>query len=514
MKKHDWIWPILVFIALSSILHLLQRNIPDLDSFYYIRQAWLYRTGDLFDSSFPWIQPSVIRIFSASLWYGFAIILIPFTYFRDLFFGIKAAGIIFTATLLSVYYLILKRHQIKAALFWPLLMIFSAPNVLTQLLMTRPQSVSLAITPILFSFLISGGFWVPLFASLGISWIHLNFFWLPIAMIAILGLVRFIAEKKYVWKEALAVLIGVIAGLFLRPNPIGAAKLLYVQVFKQILEKQGGLPLLFGQENFPLSLGTLFRNFSPILLLILSAAIFFLWLAWKKSLPKETSSRVFLWSSIALSAVFFIITVTVARRAYTFWILFGVAFAAACYSYLIPQLYSYRQKSVRDAATVFIALVFIFLVPASGYKAVNAIKNQNYSPEMLRGAALWLRDNSQPGEIVFNLHWSDFSPLFYWNQKNYYIGGLDPIFQYEYNPSLYWKFHYLSADAVTKKTCGAIECSREMLEDTYEVLVKDFNAKYILLDKKENPAVYFFLRNDTRFEKKFETESEIIYLIK
>jgi hypothetical protein len=149
----------------------------------------------------------------------------------------------------------------------------------------------------------------------------------------------------------------------------------------------------------------------------------------------------------------------------------------------------------------------------SGYRTLNNLQN-SYTADYLKEPAIWLKENSNPGDIVFNVHWSNFSPLFFWNQKNYYVGGLDPIFQYAYNSSLYWKFHYLSADQVTKKTCGATACTVSMLEDTHEVLKRDFNAKYILLTKTQNPAVHQWLEGDRRFDKKFENGSEAVYLIK
>ena len=67
---------------------------------------------------------------------------------------------------------------------------------------------------------------------------------------------------------------------------------------------------------------------------------------------------------------------------------------------------------------------------------------------------------------------------------------------------------------MAEKTCGAIACTDEMLEDTYDVLVEDFNARYVVLTKQENPSVYNFLENDQRFGKVFSTEKEAVYLIK
>ena len=53
-----------------------------------------------------------------------------------------------------------------------------------------------------------------------------------------------------------------------------------------------------------------------------------------------------------------------------------------------------------------------------------------------------------------------------------------------------------------------------MLEDTHTVLVNDFKAKYIVLEKQRNPLVYYYLENDPGYEKKLDTKREVLYLIK
>ena len=140
--------------------------------------------------------------------------------------------------------------------------------------------------------------------------------------------------------------------------------------------------------------------------------------------------------------------------------------------------------------------------------------NSAYPPERHKEAALWLKDNSNPGDIVFNVSWSRFSELFFWNQQNYYVGGLDPIFQYAYNPSLYWKYHYLATGLLTDRTCGADACTEEMLEDTYEVLKRDFDAKYVFLSKELKPELNQYLESDSRFEKTFDNGNETIFSLK
>src|SRR5262249_40239096 len=142
------------FLAVALFFHLYSQNIPDPDSFYYSRLAWVYRSGSLVNVDFPWIQYSVMKNLSSSLWYGFGILLIPFTYFNDLIFGIKLASIFLTSSALSLYYFAIKLNDLKPAWLWPLLFFFSALNVTGQFLMARPQIVSLPLSFLLFSLLI------------------------------------------------------------------------------------------------------------------------------------------------------------------------------------------------------------------------------------------------------------------------------------------------------------------------------------------------------------------------
>lgn len=501
MPSRNWLWVVVLFLILSSVFHFYSQNIADLDSFYYLGLAKLYRTAGLFHTEFSWIEHSAIK--DSSLWYGFGAFLIPFSFFENPAIGIKFAGILLTATLLISYYFVAKKSRFKIPLFWPFLLLFAAPNTMYHLLMVRPQTISIILVPLFFFFLIEGNFWKVVLTAFGIAWFHLNFAWLPVFILIVTAAVKLATERKFHWKIAAGGIIGVLAGWLLRPNPMAAAKLFYIQVLQQILEKQGGLPLLFGKENLPLPFSTLFQNFSPFLLLWIPAIVILVF-ALKRMPPNKKTLAI---SNIILSLTFLGLTMLVARRAYDFLVIFGVFSIATAFNYL-------EGRSAGQATKLILASLFVFMIFYSGYKTANGLNESGYPPDYLKDAALWLKDNSNPADVVFNIHWSNFSLLFFWDQKNHYVAGLDPIFQYAYNSSLYWQFHYLSADAVTQKTCGAVECTREMLEDTYQVLVRDFNARYVLLEKDKNPAVNYFLKNDPHFENKFETKNEAVYEIK
>jgi hypothetical protein len=522
-KKYHCIPIVIVSAIVASIFHFSLVNIPDLDSFYYIRLAWLYRTRGLFDVDFPWMQYSVIKNLSSSLWYGFGLFLIPFSYFNDLVIGIKVAGAVLTTVALSLYYWVMKREKIKLAFLWPFLLFFSAPNVLAQFLMTRPQLLSLALSPLLFSLLINRpgtantsasesartNFGLLLLTSFGLVWFHLNFVWLVALVLAVTTVTAAIVEKKSEWKPVAAVASGALLGLLARPNPLGAAQLLYIQVVEQFLVKQSGLTLVWGRENLPLSLAALVQNFIPFMFLwVLAILLMARFIAGRKS-AQSPDRQTFLWSSLALSLIFFLLTMFVGRRSYNLWVEFGVIFIAGVYTY-IGSLHA--QIHIRNAGICVIVGVFIFVASDSTSKSIVSIPAAAPPPDMLKDTALWLKENSQPGDIVFNATWNNFSPLFYWNQHNRYVGGLDPIFQYAYDRKLYWKFHHLAVNPSVKQTCAAAVCTKEILEDTYEVLVRDFKAKYVVTGK-QRPWAYY-LKNDARFAKKLETEREVIYIVK
>jgi hypothetical protein len=255
----------------------------------------------------------------------------------------------------------------------------------------------------------------------------------------------------------------------------------------------------------------LFRNFIPFIALWLSAMVMMAaFLSHANAQP--SGKRIFLWSSLALSWIFCLLTLFVGRRSYNLWTAFGIIFIAGVFTYVLSSLASRTGRRIRKLAVWAIAAISIFLAFDSTSKTIVTFPRMGYPPDMLRTAALWLKENSRPGDVVFNVNWSHFSPLFFWNQKNYYVGGLDPIFQYGYDSKLYWKYHHLAINTAARKTCAAAVCGKEMLEEPYDVLVRDFKAKYVVVGKQHKSAYYLF-ENDSRFHKELETTREVVYLV-
>lgn len=507
MKRNSALFFVLAAVLVSAFFHFRSPNIPDPDSLYHLRHAQLLRVNGIFNTEFPWTYYSAMRTAGADLWYGLHLFLVPFT-------NLKVAGIFLAVLLLLSFYWVSRKQNFSFAGWWPFLFLLAVPNALFQILMVRPQTLTMALSAILVSVFSSGGSFLAVFLlATTITFFHISFFWLAPG-IAILNLLIRLWQKNDWQKGArdfIAVLAGTFLGMILRPEPLAALKLVYIQVVKLIIEKQSALPILFSRELAPLSFGALTKTAPIFLILWLVGAVIFIWRFAKKSdFQKDISleQKRFLWLSGILSLGFFLMTLVVARRSLMFWPGFGTLFIAGVYSFL-PL-----KKTSRELFSVILLVSILLMAPITLYQNAASMRQNARPPNNFQEAAEWLRENSEAGDIVFNTHWDNFAPLFFWNQTNYYIGGMDPIFQYSYNPELYWKFHHISIDEYGDLTCGEAECHKQNVLDIYSVLKNDFQAKYVFVEKRRNLNFHRWLELDSRFEKQFDNGKEIIFLVK
>lgn len=520
IKKYQEIIVAVLLIGIFSLfVHaLLAEKIPDPDGFYHLRHAWIYRTAGLFNSSFPWAQYSVINKYSADLWYGFHILIIPFTYFQDLLQGLRITPWFITVASLLMVFAALKRLKVRWPLFWVFFFAIASADVLFRLTMLRPHPLSLGLALLLFAYLSpyggssegrqkTDGPLVAVFLISAVSsWIHLSLSWLPLLVVFAVTLLEALNKQGLDWKKPPAVFAGLLAGLLLRPNPLGAAKLAYIQVVQLLLEKQKDLPLRFGRELSPFVWDNFVDQLIPITVLLLIALGIFLW--WRK-LPK-TEVRISTWGTLILSVIFAALAFGVARRSNEVFIGFGVIFLALVFTNYFPAL---QKKSWQHNLIVMIFISALIYMPIKNIYRFETYLGNSFGTSEFKDLSEWLSKNSKPGEIVFNIHWDRFAQLFFYNYNNYYINGMDPIFQYAFNPSLYWKTHFFAIDAATAFTCGQIRCTAKEVETTPKVLKNDFRASYIVVEKRRSPKFYQYLDITPEFRKVFENDEEALYKI-
>ena len=174
-----------VIVLFALLIHPRSFNVSDVDVFYHIRHSWIYSQNGLTFSEFPWTQFSVIKEYSADLWYGFHVLSVPLTYFNNLLDGMWVGGLIVTTSALLIIWFALRRLPIKWPLLLTLIISLLSADFLYRLTMFRPHPITVGLTLLLFSFFCMPAkrMWISVFiASFFFAWMHLSLAWVPIAV--------------------------------------------------------------------------------------------------------------------------------------------------------------------------------------------------------------------------------------------------------------------------------------------------------------------------------------------
>ncbi len=509
MNRHSWILVLVTLAVLSGAFQFYSPKVFDPDAFYHITHAKIYRAEGLTSSEFPWVQFSVIKNLKADIWYGFHILLIPLTFFSNLVFGIKFGSFLLTSAVLFLFYVLLKKMAIRWPFFWVLSFFFFIPDTHFRFLVLRPHLATFILSIAVFYLAVKKKYGAVFLAAAALSFVHLALSWVPMLIVLIVLIVDSYFSKKFEIKPALAALAGLIVGLVARPNFIGALKIAYVQVADLMLAKFNNVPLRFGSELRPASSLSLITHEIVPLLIVLGLAITVLTLALKRKTFNNLSevNKTAIIGSLAISVIFGLLTFLVARRAIDLWVGFTFIFAGLVFSFLTDRYTNYIQRYRRAAVVGGIVLILAILSNTLYY---SLFKYPRQSPDHrnFKPAAEWLKNNSKEGQIVFHAYWDNFPILFFYNQKNNYINGMDPIFLHAFDPSLNIKLYFFIIDKLLSienevYTCGANPCVPGTVVSAYDAIKKDFKASYVFVEPSRNPKFYHYLKNDERFKETF-----------
>jgi hypothetical protein len=211
-------------------------------------------------------------------------------------------------------------------------------------------------------------------------------------------------------------------------------------------------------------------------------------------------------AAILVSGAFLGLALFSARRALEQYVAFG--FVA------LPFLWCFATSGTarRRLRPILGVVLAAHLLWGSQRHALN-LSQVAFPADALREVAGYLAANSEPGDVVFHARWDNFGPLFAHNRTNTYLGGMDPIFQYAYDPRAYWEYFYLSADANVEWTCDAFPCSSGIATDSHEVIRNHFGARWVLVEPRRNPRLTLYLLNDDGFELALETQREAVFAV-
>ena len=472
MVRSKWFFPIpfSIFFSISLLIQFGTLWLIGYDAYFHIKFSFLLKK-DLFIENLPWLWYTIYREEFRDHHFLFHYLLIPFT-FGDLIFWGKIAAALFMALAWFTFYKILQAAKVQMALFWSLIGFLSSHTFLFRLSMLRIQSLALAFILILFYFHMTKNFIAILIFSFIFAHLYDGF---PLAVVIsfCFTIADFLINRKLEYRYIPSSSGGIFLGLVINPYfPDNIASFIF-NIHRTIFFKEEGIKL--GIEWYPYTTWFLLEN---MLLAFIAFVILFLFLPFVRNIKPEG------YASLMLS-LFFLILLFKSRR----FIEYTPAFLMLSFILIVIRNLHKKYGILLIALFTPIALLHLF----ESRKEVR----KTPSPIKYRGAALWLKKNSNKGDIVFNADWDDFPFLFFYNHKNYYIVGLDPMYMYKYDKKLYRLYQMI--------TRGKVMTPSRFIKNK-------FKAKYIFTDKMHKKFIRV-LKMDKGVKKVYEDKFSIVYKI-
>ncbi len=491
MKRRFQEWKIPLFLfALSFgvyIFIITPNGFPDPDAFYHIKIVEFFLQQGIF-TTFPWTQVSILKDLYIDHHFLYHIFLIPFVYVFDGMLGAKIS-IAFLGALFSVFlYKYLQSFGVRWPLFWVLLLFGTQPFLFRVSLM-KANIFSLFFLFFAIHFLLRKKYiWLFLVSFLYV-WAYGG--WPFLFIIAVFSL---IVSREYI-RGVGTMLFGIAAGLMF--NPYFPENIQFFRMLWTGVALTRYTPDIFiGAEWLSFSWHALFTQslfFMPIF--IFSAAIFFTY--YKK---QSNESRLF----IMIAFLWYVATLR-SRRNIEYFVPFGIVASALAvhFSGIEEMIFSSFKKEwiLKRVAKIYLS-IFIFCFfwySIIGIKTTRASLLQ-FSKTSFRyqGAAEWLGKNTAPETVVFHPTWDEFPLLFYWNHKNYFIGGLDPRLSWMYDKEKYLLWEKIG--------------DGRFKDDISDVIKENFHTKWVVVDKRHWKFEEQILK-DENFIERFKGKGARVYEI-
>lgn len=512
-----------VFVVVLLYFLWLERAavFPDPDSFYHVKMAQRIAEHGV-TTAFPWLPFTTLARDFADQHFLYHVFLVPFVTLADPIVGAKAATALVAAGLVTLIAGMLLSFKVRGPLV-----------VLAILLVSNPWLFRMGLTkaPAFSLLFLIGGLWllfrgriVPLavLAFLYV-WSYGAFVLLPaIALLYVAvslfrswrhdrGLasvfrrfsvrrfrVRNLFQRREV-RSLLAVLAGTVLGVVSHPYfPQNLTHLWQQLVEIGIVNYQAVVNV--GGEWRPYGLVALLINavFVTIAVLVACAAV-----ALRRHRQSAES-----WTLLIVTVALFLMTLK-SRRYVELYVPFAMLFAAFAVRDALAGdvarrlLAALRVFAVRRV--VVTAALGLYLLFTSVYIAARDVRGlasdlaSGIPSAQFQGVGRWLAANTPAGSVVVTSDWDEFPPLFYHDDANVYIAGLDPTFLYAHDARLYERWAELTS-------------GRRRIDAT-RIITQDLKSATVVVSSDHAPF-RDIMDDQTAFEVAYEDADAAIYVLK
>ncbi|MDD4607266.1 MAG: hypothetical protein PHS07_02965 [Patescibacteria group bacterium] len=534
--------PILLVILFSVTIFSyfqISPTLTDPDSFYHTKMALLMKDQGII-KNFPWLQYTVVtgeKYVDHHLLYH--IILIPFiTLFPDPLIGIKFSVIILSTLTVLTFYWLLKKLKIKPTWLYLGLLLTASPW-LYRMSLAKAQPLSMIILFIGIYCLFKNRPWSLLCLSFIYVWSYGGWILLPFITIIYCLIIslsanykdynKFLSETfknlfaKQKIKLILSTLSGSILGIIINPYFPQNINFYWQQIFKIGILNYGN-KISVGMEWYP------YNGLSLLYVLIIIMILWIFSFIWSSN-QRNKSKKVF--SLLFLSIIFCLATLKSGRYVEYFVPLTILAIGYSLNNFWPTVNYKSIIQKIKHSflgpQRFILSIITIYLIIGMGFFVyfglvrviIDTQKNitNGFDLNKFKYSSQWLKDNTPLKSTIFHSCWDEFPALFYHNDQNNYLVGLDPTFMYNYDKNLYWQWENLvwGNPPINTDYKKNFKNNKKLDINDYnlsEIIKNNFNSSYIFLEKNRHIELDKVLNNNAKFILAYEDLEVKIYKIK
>jgi hypothetical protein len=444
----------------------------DFDSYYHIKWSQILWTGLRhfnFPPRFEWLPLTTLSPTQyADQHFLFHVLLMPFTWFGDLRFGAKVATTLFgSAAVFSLYWLIL-RFRIRYPLLWLMALLGCGWVFYVRMNMTKAQSISIVFIVVGIVLLFERKYLWLAPAAFFYVWAYNLFVMLGVLALIWTGVVWW-SERKFEWRPLVWTAVGMFAGLVV--NPFFPRDIhLFIQ---HLVAKSGQVSVQSGVGFEWYALTSWYFLQSS---LIACAAMVVGYMAFGYALAVARNAREQLQRPLALLifSTFLLVIAMRSSRFMEYWPPLAVIFAAFALQSIWnidaagsdlsetgPREFASRQQDDEEDSdgadeaqfiprhVLVIGLLLAAVAVYSLFMGRTKIMGLTVDPDHYQAGAEWMLANIPAGALIYDVNWTDFPKLFYYDTEHRYVSGLDPIYLAARHPELQTLNEELSSKSET-----------------------------------------------------------------
>jgi hypothetical protein len=478
-----------LFLISFAILNLIIFSTPaflSTDDYYHARISEEIMTQGRLALDFPWLPRTILdpeHYVDHHLLYHMA--LAPSMLIDD-FAGPKVVTALIGAFAFLASWLLMRRIGVSYPALWALGLFCVAPTFILRMLMIRTQGFSFLMLVLALMFMFQQRWRALAVVSFFYVWLY-NGFVLMLGFAGLYAIARWIEDRSIVWQPLVYCGAGLALGLII--NPYFPRNITFVlDHLGAKVDLDNSIPV--GQEWSDFNTRTWLNSVTGGL----AAMLFGFVRPFFNNRKRDYAATTLLLCSLVTGYMAF-----TSMRFLEYFPGFALLYVAAEWGReavitFDHPLYRRYARYVTPLLLVGALLVFGFITLPRTYQVATTARDvRDYE-----GASLWLAENTVPGTMIFAVGFNDFSRMFFFNQQNTWLVGLDPT--------------YLSY--ANKQDWDVFQFIRDGRENRpAERIASYFGIQYVVSGERHG-AFNQRARNDTNFELVYSDQFNFVWKVR